>query len=158
MTKKKLLLYVQAALCALWVILMAVSAIRIYLDGAAIKAQGHPEVWIYTQEKAAAAFAAYMPLLLAAIAVTVACYVLRVRDEKQDMPVRDPDLIALYKRERETSPGTGHARADAPFLRKIRAALLALAVVFIIAGIANGSMEDVLIKAVNICTECIGLG
>nr|WP_251616997.1 CD1871A family CXXC motif-containing protein [Pumilibacter muris] len=33
-----------------------------------------------------------------------------------------------------------------------------MAVSFIIAGIFNGGARDVLIKAVNICTECIGLG
>ncbi len=39
-----------------------------------------------------------------------------------------------------------------------RTALVVLAVVFIIMGIANGGARDVLIKAVNICTECVGLG
>lgn len=39
-----------------------------------------------------------------------------------------------------------------------RIALVGCAVVFIILGIANGGMADVLIKAINICTECIGLG
>lgn len=34
----------------------------------------------------------------------------------------------------------------------------AVAVLFIILGIVNGSMADVLTKAINICTECIGLG
>ncbi|MCR5734828.1 MAG: hypothetical protein K6G22_09510 [Lachnospiraceae bacterium] len=40
----------------------------------------------------------------------------------------------------------------------IRIAVFVLAVIFIIAGIANGSMEAVMIKAINICTECVGLG
>ncbi len=33
-----------------------------------------------------------------------------------------------------------------------------LAAVFIIVGIVNGSARDLLLKAINICTECIGLG
>ena len=33
-----------------------------------------------------------------------------------------------------------------------------VAIVFIILGIFNGGMADVLSKAINICTECIGLG
>ncbi len=33
-----------------------------------------------------------------------------------------------------------------------------VAVSFIIAGITNGGANDVLLKAINICTECIGLG
>ena len=40
----------------------------------------------------------------------------------------------------------------------VRIALYALAIVLIVLGINNGGMRDVLIKAINICTECIGLG
>ena len=42
--------------------------------------------------------------------------------------------------------------------RGLRAVLLVLAAVLISHGIWNGSMNDVLNKAVRICTECIGLG
>lgn len=45
------------------------------------------------------------------------------------------------------------------YLRIGVASLLACAaIVFIIVGIANGGMGDVLTKAINICTECIGMG
>ncbi|MCR4908939.1 MAG: hypothetical protein K5985_08905 [Lachnospiraceae bacterium] len=47
---------------------------------------------------------------------------------------------------------------DEKRLNKIRIVLFAAAVLCIIIGIANGSMEDVLIKAIKICAECIGLG
>lgn len=40
----------------------------------------------------------------------------------------------------------------------IRIALYALAVLFIVLGVMNGGWYDVLVKAINICTECIGLG
>ena len=40
----------------------------------------------------------------------------------------------------------------------VRIALYALAAILIVLGINNGGMRDVLIKAINICTECIGLG
>lgn len=40
----------------------------------------------------------------------------------------------------------------------VRCALLVFAVTFILLGIFNGGADDVLGKAVNICTECIGLG
>ena len=40
----------------------------------------------------------------------------------------------------------------------VRTVFIILAVVFIFMGIANGGARDVLIKAVNICTECVGLG
>lgn len=40
----------------------------------------------------------------------------------------------------------------------IRAVLLVTAVVFLILGVLNGGADDVLGKAIRICTECIGLG
>lgn len=40
----------------------------------------------------------------------------------------------------------------------IRGAILIIAVTFIIVGIVNGGAHDVLVKAINICQECIGLG
>lgn len=40
----------------------------------------------------------------------------------------------------------------------IRMALLIVGVVFVSVGIFNGGMHDVLMKAIKICTECIGLG
>ncbi len=43
-------------------------------------------------------------------------------------------------------------------LRLLQAALLVFSAALIAHGILNGSMNDVLAKAVRICTECIGLG
>ena len=40
----------------------------------------------------------------------------------------------------------------------IRIAVAVAALALIVAGILNGGMADVLSKAINICTECIGLG
>ena len=42
--------------------------------------------------------------------------------------------------------------------KTIRILLYAAAVVFIVLGVMNGEAQDVFIKAVKICTECIGLG
>ncbi len=39
-----------------------------------------------------------------------------------------------------------------------RAALYAAALAFLALGVLNGGLNDVLVKAINICTECIGLG
>lgn len=44
------------------------------------------------------------------------------------------------------------------FIWAVRGCIFVIAVVFIIVGILNGGAQDVLIKAINICTECIGLG
>ena len=43
-------------------------------------------------------------------------------------------------------------------LKTVRFAIFAVALVFIVIGIFNGSADDVLKKAIVICTECIGLG
>ncbi len=40
----------------------------------------------------------------------------------------------------------------------VRYGILGVAVIFVVIGILNGGMADVLGKAVRICTECIGLG
>ena len=177
MDKKKIILYAQAMLCILWALLMAAVAISIFRQGTAYQAQGHPEVWIYTREKAVSAFLKLLPLLLLAVAVNIAALILGVRDEKQDKPRVLPYLTDIYKTEREEAkvaaaktaeaktteageaagqPGTGTRNPGT--LKRVRIALFVLAAVFVAAGIFNGSMEDMLIKAINICTECVGLG
>ena len=39
-----------------------------------------------------------------------------------------------------------------------RGSVTVLAAMLLAAGMLNGGMRDVLMKAINICTECIGLG
>ena len=50
------------------------------------------------------------------------------------------------------------ARTDTKRQNILRAALLAAAAAMIALGAANGGVRDVLVKAISICTECIGLG
>lgn len=47
---------------------------------------------------------------------------------------------------------------ERPITLGIRIAFVGCGVLFIVLGILNGGMEEVLLKAINICTECIGLG
>lgn len=44
------------------------------------------------------------------------------------------------------------------FILGLRIGIGCIAVAFIIAGALNGNMTNILIKAINICSECIGLG
>ena len=44
------------------------------------------------------------------------------------------------------------------YLAAARLVLLGAAVALVVLGVINGGAHDVLVKAVNICTECIGLG
>ena len=50
------------------------------------------------------------------------------------------------------------AVSETPQRRAARIALFAAAAVLITLGVINGGLNDVLVKAINICTECIGLG
>lgn len=44
------------------------------------------------------------------------------------------------------------------FLWTVRGVIAVVGIVFVVMGILNGGMADVLGKAIRICTECIGLG
>ena len=49
-------------------------------------------------------------------------------------------------------------KAEVITLWTTRGIVLVAAITFIVVGIINGGANDVFIKAINICTECIGLG
>ena len=91
MTEKKLYLILQSALCILLVILLAISAVSIYREGRARKAED-PMEWIYTREKTAEKFASIAPLFFCAIGMTVAGWVLAVKDDCAEKPVKDAEL------------------------------------------------------------------
>ena len=44
------------------------------------------------------------------------------------------------------------------FKKALWAALLVLAIIFIIIGVTGGGPQSMLAKAVTICMECVGLG
>ena len=269
MTKNKIFLWIHTALCALIAILLAVTAVRLFIDGSAYQAAGHPIEWIYTREKVGAALMPILPLFLLSFAMTVYGLVKDIKDEEADKPVQDVerarDLVcariaqpseemakerALQKKlllggwigfavcmipillyitngvhfavtdaegldhsivsmvtfvvpwtvlglaclivstvlqgksmqresdaasarmKEEKEAGTVKApeavKADAALYNTspetarrrvlIRRVLLVAAVIFVVLGVQNGSMKDVLVKAIRICTECVGLG
>ena len=49
-------------------------------------------------------------------------------------------------------------KSELPILPIVQISVLVLAAIFVVLGIFNGGMEDVVQKAIKICTECIGLG
>ena len=269
MSKRKIFMIVQSALCILTAALLAASAIRIFIDGTAYQAAGHPTEWIYTREKAGAALFRLLPLIAASIAMTVIGAVKDIKDEEAEKPVPDAVLArnlvcarvaepseamskerALQKKlqitgwigfavcmipiliyvtngahfaetdpagldkslialvsfivpwtvlglaslvittvlqgmsmQRESEAATARIKEEkeegitkAPEAFKqdsrlyntapetvrrrtiVRRVLLIAAVCFIVMGVFNGSMKDVLVKAIRICTECVGLG
>lgn len=92
-------------------------------------------------------------------ALAYVCATLADASYKRENAVLRAELAAVK------AAGTAEADGDASLEKRsghyvyiLRGAILIAAVVFIILGITNGSMNDVLGKAVQICTECIGLG
>ena len=73
--------------------------------------------------------------------------------DEEEVPAKESHLAAL---QRKLAPVTAFGkRYLVPYLKY---AVLLLAVLFIALGIANGGANDVVQKAIKICTECIGLG
>jgi len=154
MTRTKLFLITQAALCALIAALLVAGALSLYADGAAKQAEGDLFYYMFTREKAGARLAPVLPLILCALGLTIAGVILGVRDEKAEKPVRDEKLLRELSSIREKAV---HQQADQK-TRILRTAVLVIALILIVIGIINGGLEDVLAKGAAICTECVGLG
>ncbi len=118
MTRNRILLIIQSLLCVALVIVLAVSAIGIYRDGMEEKSE-NPLAWVYTREKVVAALKPVLPLFLLALAVTVACSVLNIRDETQDLPVKDAELNRNLMRGRVAQPNDAMKKEEV-FQRLVR--------------------------------------
>ena len=92
MAEKKTYLIVQSVLCVLLCVLLAASAVSIYREGAAHRAED-PMASIYTREKTAEKFKPIAPLFFGAIGMTVAGWILAVKDENADKPVMDAEIV-----------------------------------------------------------------
>ena len=91
MTRSKLYLALQAVVCIALVVLLSLSAISIYREGSARKAE-HPMESVYTRGEVAGKFAPIAPLLFAGLGLLVAGLVLGAKDENADKPVTDAEL------------------------------------------------------------------
>ncbi len=152
MKGKKLYFVVESLLCALTAGLLSAAAIRMYVEGEAIRASGDLFYYIFTREKVGAALQTLLPLVTALIAFTAAGWIFGIRDERADKPasLKGMDIKASVK---QAVPSETGRRAAI-----LRIVILVLAVVLIILGVQNGGLEDVFAKGAAICTECVGLG
>ncbi len=149
MKRKKLYLIIQAMLCAGLALSLSVAAVRLLLDGLARRAE-NPLASVFTPEGVAAALSAIRPLFFVTLGWAAAGLLLGIRPEKPGAP-RPSSAI------RPAMPPAGGALRE----RKraaLQGSLLGAALLLILLGIFNGSALDVLYKAINICSECIGLG
>ena len=73
---------------------------------------------------------------------------------------REYDAIMVRIREEKAAGIKAEIQPEkpAPNVNALRWVILAVAVVFILVGLRNGSMTAVVHKAIRICTECVGLG
>ena len=113
MIKNKFYMVVQSAVIALLVILLSSAAIRIFLEGDAIRQGGDLFYWIYTRDRVAERFAPIAPLLFAAIGLTVAGWLLGAKDENADKPAQDTEIARDLVCARVQSPSEAMRRERA---------------------------------------------
>ena len=95
-----------------------------------------------------------LALLVIPFAVTVfATYRSRKSMEKEIELMRQAAAQAPKEAER-AAPKAGSNRVASI----VRIAIFAIGVVLVVLGACNEGTADILTKAVNICTECVGLG
>ncbi len=145
---QKSLTWLIVALVILLCAGLAAGGVILYLRGTAAVQAGTAET-VFTREQAAGLLRLFAaPALLLALLLITAAFVgakktqLASPDRKATLSPRHAGSVSAYR-------GLSARR---------RWLILAIAAGLIAAGVLNGGLRDVLIKAVNICTECIGLG
>ena len=98
------------------------------------------------------------PWIFVGFACAILCECVRGRSFRREieLAVRSPERASF--KNAQTDSGTSREKRARLAKTAARAAMFALAVALLALGAANGGMRDVLVKAINICTECIGLG
>jgi len=112
MTRAKLYLVLQVILCVLLVVFLSVSAVGIYREGLARRAD-NPRAAIYTREIAAEKFAPIAPLAFLAIGMMIAGLVLGIRDEDAEKPVKDSERVRDLAVARVAAPSQAMRQAQA---------------------------------------------
>ena len=143
MRKEKAFLLLQAGVCVALALLLAIGAIGIYAEGSARRAED-PLENIYTAEIVSEKLDRLAPVIFIAVGLLVLGIILGARDPSADRPAK--------------ADGPVRPRGEPKHRLLIQTVIVVAAVALIILGILNGSAGDVLVKAINICSECIGLG
>ncbi len=132
----------------------------------------YPLVYLFTPDRFGVATTANADIAAAAIAILIfllpaAVYAIIVSFIMDKSRAREASAIKLIiaRQRGEGALKSAEAMSES-FLKKygtvitncIRGAVIVVGILFVVLGINNGGMADVLGKAVRICTECIGLG
>ena len=102
------------------------------------------------------AFAVALPLLVGAVAIHIPRVYLAERSAARELDLLKSEVKNGLKLGKPVI--IEESKNEQTAVLAFRIAVLCIGAIFIILGITNGGMTDVLIKAVGICTECIGLG
>ena len=135
--------WAAAAAVVTMLVLLAWQCIDIYLDGLTAA-----DIDIYRWDDVCARIQSIaVPLVVCSVICILAgvLNILPLPDTAETASVRDQK--SAYKRPRTMDR-----------LHIVRVLILCAAIGCIVLGALNGGLRDVLIKAINICTECIGLG
>lgn len=98
------------------------------------------------------------PWIFVGFACAILCECVRGRSFRREIKLaaRSPERASF--KNAQTDSGASREKRARLAKTAARAVAFALAVGLLALGAANGGMRDVLVKAINICTECIGLG
>ena len=105
----------------------------------------------YSHESVALAFSKIAIPVLACVAMIILGFVLNFLLAPVD-EIKEKKTVSISKEL------TAEDIAEEKRIRITRYCILGVAVFLTIYGLATGGIADVLAKAINICTECIGLG
>ena len=145
---RKALIWLIVALAVILCAGLAVGGVILYVRGMAAVEAGTAET-VFTREQVSGFLRLFAIPALLLIALLIAAALTGVK-EAQNQSVN---------RKRASSIHPAESVCAYRGLRGRRVWLILLiAAVLIAAGVLNGGLRDVLIKAINICTECIGLG
>ena len=147
----KILRTIAAAACIALLLLLALGCFDIYIDGNSpqnLDERGVHLAPVFSAESISSRFEVLAPMLIVCLVVIIgACVALRFVGNGKGGAEKEPRKCDM------------NIKTERPkLLLAVRLGLPILAAVFIVLGVMNGGARDVLVKAINICTECIGLG
>ncbi len=133
---------------------VCVQILLLYREGLARREAGDALGWIFTREAIAGRLAPALGLLIAVCVLTAAAWICGARDRIPPVMRGKPLPPAELRAAHEKAALTPADRRTA----LLRAGVLAAAALLLAAGLMSGGFRDVLVKAVNLCAECVGLG
>ena len=141
MKLKKAFRWLLSLLCLALGALVALGILDLCREGLALRARDS-FTWMFNRQQVGARLLPLWPLLLLILLLSLAGRVWGIRIQEGGGKV----------------PGEKPVPAPRGKTRVWQGLLLVLALLLLLHGAWNGGARDVLKKAVNICTECIGLG